>query len=106
MARLLYLHLALFLFGFVTGQGGSGYNPGDSGRPGGNGGSGYNPGNGGNYGGGRPDNNGNHGHGGSGYNPGGSSGGYGRGGNPGPEINWKVVGPIVGGKVNSPDVLN
>ena len=70
MARLLYLHLALFLFGFVTGQGGSGYNPGDSGRPGGNGngGSGYNPGNGGNYGGGRPDNNGNHG--GSGYNPG------------------------------------
>ena len=70
MARLLYLHLALFLFGFVTGQGGSGYNPGDTGRPGGNGNgsSGYNPGNGGNYGGGRPDNNGNHG--GSGYNPG------------------------------------
>merc|ERR1712211_232846 len=51
------------------------------------GGSGYHPG--------RPDNNGNHGHGGSGYNPGGNRP-SGRGGNPGPETSWKVVGPIVG----------
>merc|ERR1712004_318765 len=77
----LCLTISFLVFGLARGQGGSGYNPEDGGRPGGNsnhGGSGYNPGNGGNYGNGRPDNNGNHG--GSGYNPGG--GGHYNGGRP------------------------
>merc|ERR1712107_280300 len=49
----LCLTISFLVFGLARGQGGSGYNPGDGGRPGGNGnhgGSGYNPGNGGNYG--------------------------------------------------------